>query len=116
MARPLESSIERRACERVLAEYGVANTKLVKATGYPDRLFWVPGGRPLLIEFKRLNEAPRKYQKYIHANLRELGYDVEVHDTIEGAVEAVRRALEAARVSEKSSKVHDRARVRRTLP
>lgn len=97
----LESYIERTACRRI-ADLGVRNIKLAKVRGWPDRLFLIPGGKPLFIEFKRPGAKPRKFQSHIHAILRRLGYKVEIHDDATQAVEAVRRALEATRVPEKS--------------
>ncbi len=97
----LESKIERDACRAVLDELGVASTKLVTPgqRGFPDRIFWIPGGKPLLIEFKRPGEEPRKLQSHIHKMLSMLGYSVEVHDDIDAAVASVRKALDAAKIS-----------------
>lgn len=100
--RQLEGAIERKACANALL-MGVDNIKLkaIGKNGWPDRLFLIPGGRPLLIEFKRFGERTRKLQDYIHGNLRALGYQVEAHDTVDGALQAIRKALDAARLSEK---------------
>jgi len=94
----LESSIERDACARIEEELRVPNIK-IKIRSWPDRLFLIPGGRPFMIEFKRPgpgNDA-REDQKNIHRLLRKLGYEVEVHDKLEEAYEAVRRRLVRAR-------------------
>jgi hypothetical protein len=72
---------------------GVGNKSL------PDRLFLIPGGKPLLIEFKKAGEKPTKLQEFTHAELWALGYDVEVHDTRQGAINAIQQRLDAARVS-----------------
>lgn len=84
--------------------------------GYMDRLFWIPGGRPLLIEFKVPGEEPEPLQAYRIERLREIGYDVEVHTTADGAVAAVCRALESAQVPAPRRKVPRGARVRRAVP
>jgi hypothetical protein len=89
MAGP-EATIEREVCRRASMELGVPNIKLKDAAGFPDRLFLVPGGRPLMIEFKAPGAKPRKLQLYIHEQLRKLGYAVEVHDTVAGAVAAIK--------------------------
>jgi hypothetical protein len=53
--------------------------------GFPDRLYFIPGGKPLMVEYKREGEPPRRLQTYIHAQLVSLGYRVEVVDnTAEG--------------------------------
>ncbi len=96
----LESSVETGACQRILDELGVESLKLnVRGKiGFPDRLFWLPGGRPLLIEFKRVGEEPRKIQTHIHKKLKKLGYMIEVHDDVESAFRAVQHALDATQV------------------
>lgn len=90
----LESSIQIRACQRVECELGVLSVKLETPghTGWPDRLF-VMQSPPFTIEFKQAGEAPRPKQVYIHKMLRSMGWEVEVHDTVQGAVDAVRAAL-----------------------
>ena len=52
----LESKVERTACKKIRELLGIESTKLnVRGeTGLPDRLFWIPGGRPLFIEFNLL--------------------------------------------------------------
>lgn len=92
-----ETKIEDRACE-LAAALGVQSIKLTLwgDSGWPDRLFFIPGGRPLLIEFKAPGEAPRPLQKVRHLFLEYTQYDIEVHDTVEGAVAAVRARLDAA--------------------
>lgn len=100
-----ESTIERRACQRVLKELGVRSVKFVTPgdTGYPDRIFWIPGGKPLFIEFKVPGAEPRPKQIYIHELLRKLGYQVEVCDNEEDTVKIVKAAtLEATRLSKES--------------
>ena len=96
----LEKRIETNTCERVLHELGVASAKLATPgrRGIPDRIFWLPGGIPLMIEFKRPGEEPRPLQSHIHALLKQLGYLVEVHDNEDEAFESVRRTLEAAQL------------------
>lgn len=91
----LESKIERDTCARAAKLMGVIGTKLVAPgeTGYPDRIFWLPVGRPLLIEFKRPGENARPKQVFIHEQLRGLGYEVQVHDNVNEALRAIRAAL-----------------------
>ena len=63
--------------------------------GFPDQEFFVPGGKPFLIEFKADGEEPRKLQAYIHKQLKEAGYDIEVHTNHLEAIAAIKRRLEA---------------------
>jgi hypothetical protein len=97
----LESTIERDTCRDALQLYGIRSSKLVTPgdTGWPDHLFWIPGGKPTLIEFKREGEEPEPKQEYIHEVLRGLKYEVHVCDTKEEALTIIRQALEAAGVS-----------------
>jgi hypothetical protein len=100
----LESYIERRVCDLAL-ELGVRNTKLQKATGYPDRIFWIPGGKPLLIEFKRPGEKPSEIQYHIHDIFRQLGYHIEVCDDVNHAIKIIIKALEAALISKEGDQI-----------
>jgi prefoldin subunit 5 len=107
----LESSIERRVI-KLAAQIGVLNIK-VKQTGWPDRQFMIPGGKPLFIEFKRPGEVPRPLQLFIHDQLRKLGYQVEVHTDADEALKSITEklnSLDASRVSKKRRKVSTRAR------
>lgn len=87
----VESQIERNVCAYVFKHFGVVNIKLHVA-GWPDRLFLIPHAAPLFIEFKAPGEAPRKLQKHIHTLIKELGYNVQVHDNEQNAIEAIREA------------------------
>lgn len=91
----LEVTIENHACRRIFEELGVTNIKLTPKgrIGYPDRLFWVRGGRPTLIEFKKVGEKPKPFQKKIHADLRKLGYNVYWTDSVQEAFDIVKNDL-----------------------
>lgn len=69
---------------------------------WPDRMFLIPGGRPLFIEFKRPGCVPTPKQQHRINELRELGYDVEVCDSKEQGIAVVRAALQAASVHDPS--------------
>jgi hypothetical protein len=94
MVIKLEIDIEDKACELAL-RLGVTNVKMKAAgvVGYPDRMFFIPGGRPLFIEFKRPGKEPDAVQKVIIRRLKYYGYRVEVCDTVQGAVECIKKAL-----------------------
>ena len=91
----LESDIERKVCELAATKLGIINIKLTSSgsTGYPDRIFWVPGGKPVMIEFKRPGGIVRPKQVYIHKLLRARGYQVEVCDNVEDAMSILETAL-----------------------
>lgn len=88
-----ESALERRVRTKALSRYGVASIKLEppsgSETGWPDRLFFIPGGRPFLLEFKEPGYAPEKKQEHIHKMLEGLGYDVAWTDDEEAALAAI---------------------------
>ena len=98
--RILESTLEKRVCGLAL-QRGVIGLKLNVhgQTGWPDRLFLIPGGRPLFIEFKRPGGkgvlSPK--QIHIHSILRAAGYQVEIHDNVIFALHDIEKALEASR-------------------
>ena len=75
--KPLESSIERKAV-KLAKELKIRTTKLnvTNNRGIPDRIFWIPGGRPLLAEFKRPGKEPTKLQARTIKWLDDLGYCV----------------------------------------
>ena len=76
--RRLERDIE-SDCTLIAEAAGVPSVKLEKVKrSYPDRLFFMPGGKPLIIEFKIPGEAPRAQQRERIEMLVALGYRVEV--------------------------------------
>lgn len=62
----------------------------------PDYIFWVPGGRPFLVEFKAPGKEPTELQWYTIQQFIADGYDVEVHDSKESAIAALKERLERA--------------------
>lgn len=90
----LEKRIETKVCELALQEYNIPSIKLTPQgqTGYPDRMFFIEGGRPLFIEFKAPNKPARKKQLYIHKVLQDRGYYVYVKDNVKEAIEIIARA------------------------
>ena len=107
----LESKIENKAVALVYKYLGIEGDKLsiLGKAGYPDRIFWLPGGKPLMIEFKAPGEEPRPKQKQVHNYLRELGYRVEVHDNAIKAFESVIAAVDTTQLSEESLEILARA-------
>ncbi len=107
-----ESKIEGKAKILAYQHLGIISSKLVTPghTGFPDDIFWLPGGKPLLIEFKRPGEDAKPKQLYIHEQLRTLGYHVEVHDNEIRALQAIITALEGAQLSKDGHEILARAR------
>lgn len=87
------------------------------AAGWPDRVFFVPGGRPLIIEFKRADDGKlRKKQKEIIGKLEKLDYEVYTVDTVEEGKALVRARLETHRLHEAGDEVGAGASKLRTVP
>ena len=66
------------------------------ASGWPDAMLLIPGGKPLFIEFKRPGALPSTLQAHRIKVLRELGYACEVCDSRDSARAAITQALESA--------------------
>src|SRR5215831_12533435 len=79
---PLERDIEIAVIEYA-HRMGCLYVKLniVGRVGWPDRMF-LYHGKVLFIEFKRPGERVRAIQQYIHKQLRQQGFNVEVVDSI----------------------------------
>lgn len=92
----LEIELEEAVCQFALEYLGVISKKLKAAgeRGWPDRMFLIPGGRPLFIEFKRHDGELSHQQKIIIRRMQHYGYDVRVHDTFAEAVAAIEQACQ----------------------
>src|SRR5688572_28905862 len=90
----LESDIERKVCT-AMEEQGVPNIK-IKIRHWPDRLFLLPEGDPVFVEFKRPNETLEPGQDIIKRMLRALGYKVVKYDNVEQALRGLHEYLMAA--------------------
>lgn len=81
-----ESSLEQR-CVRWARARGVQVGKLSECAGLPDRIFFVPGGKPLVPEFKdpkgRTAKGRAALQKWHRDQLAKQGYAAPLLDTKE---------------------------------
>ena len=91
-----ESSIEKSACAKAFQRYGVRSFKMngPGRRGNPDRLFYWRERNLLFIEFKRPGEEPEPLQLHVHHILRDCGFQVEVCDNVEDALQHIRLAVE----------------------
>lgn len=81
--RRLEIDIETE-CVNIASAWGVPSAKLEKVKkSWPDREFYPPGGKSLIVEFKIPGEAPRPQQQERIEMLRALGYRVEVITSVD---------------------------------
>ena len=63
---------------------GVIASKLTDPAGIPDHVFWTPGGRPTVVEFKDQGGAVSPLQWYHLVLLAALGYRTAIVTTREG--------------------------------
>lgn len=56
--------------------------------GLPDRMFLLPGGVVVFVEFKSTGKKPTKIQEYIHKRIHALEFQVLVVDSVETYEEA----------------------------
>lgn len=82
----LESKIE-RATTTAAKQAGGRSFKWTSPgnPGVPDRIVVLPGGRIVFAECKAPGKKPTPLQAKVHAQLRELGCDVRVVDSLEAA-------------------------------
>lgn len=94
-----ESALERWAVARA-RNRGWTVSKVTDPTGFPDHVFWVPGGRPLIVEFKdvkgKTDPGREELQMYYRRKLKRDGYRTAVVSAKDGWLEIERQALETA--------------------
>jgi len=83
----LERDIEAKVVRWARAK-GIMVTKLqgIGNKSMPDRIFWIPGGRPVLIEFKRPGGKLTPLQTLAIEALEKAGYLVTVFDNADDAI------------------------------
>jgi hypothetical protein len=77
-----ESPLEATAVKWARAR-NIVVAKLTEVVGIPDRIFFVPGGRPVVIEFKAAKKKPAALQAYYLETLKAAGYYAAYCDTKE---------------------------------
>lgn len=79
----LESYIEKQVI-RAAEAAGFMQRKVsyINRRGAPDRWLFGPGGRLIIIEFKREGEKPDPHQDREIKRLRDLGFEVHVIDNV----------------------------------
>lgn len=85
-----EKLIERKLVENVKANNGMCIKLLCdQLIGLPDRMCLFPGSKIIFVELKTTGKKPRRIQAYIHNKLRDLGFRVEVIDSVKGVVDFI---------------------------
>ena len=94
--QPYVESVTEQGVVRWAEEQGIEHTKLnlLGNRSWPDRCFWLAGGRPLLMEFKRLGKGPRKQQEAKIARLKRLSYDAHCVDRKEDGIHILQVAIQ----------------------
>lgn len=80
--RRRESVLESFACKWARIR-DIVVAKMTEVVGIPDRIFFVPGGKPIIIEFKAEDEVPREAQAWYIETMKTAGYRVFHCDTKE---------------------------------
>jgi len=94
--RDSEKDIERRLAEQTRARKGMCIKLLsMHIKGLPDRMCLFPKGRIVFVELKTTGQKPKPMQLYIHERIRELGFRVEVIDTLKGVDELINEMTNA---------------------
>ena len=90
--RRRESTLEARAVKWARAR-GVQVGKLTECVGLPDRIFFAPGGRPLVLEFKDPGGRgePSPTQVWHVVRLKKHGYAARFIDSWETFLELMAR-------------------------
>lgn len=80
-----EKVVERKLVELVKINGGMCIKLLCdQLIGLPDRMCLFPGHKIVFVELKTTGQKPRRIQVFMHNKLRNLGFRVEVIDTVEG--------------------------------
>ena len=86
-----EKSVERKLVELTKLSGGLCIKLLTyQFTGLPDRMCLFPGSIIIFVELKTTGEKPRKIQLAVHRMLRNLGFSVEVIDTVKGVEDLIK--------------------------
>lgn len=117
--RPSEKAAVENPVVKLAQQLGIPVLKVnpLWSAGWPDRVFFVPGGKPLIIEFKRGTDSKlRAKQLEVIAKLKANGYDVHSCNTVEEGKAYLRSRLEAHRVHEACDAVDPGASSVRAVP
>ena len=85
-----EKIIERKLV-KMIKDSGCMCIKLLcdNILGLPDRLVLMPHNKCIFVELKTTGKKPRKSQIFMHNKLKNLGFRVEVIDSINGVLNFV---------------------------
>ena len=81
-----ESALE-AWCVKTARLRGIVTAKMTLCDGIPDRIFFIAGGSPLIVEFKAAGLAPEELQNWYLKTLTAAGYKAVHCDTKEKFIE-----------------------------
>ncbi len=85
-----EKVVERRLAEMVKLNGGMCIKLLCNyLLGLPDRMCLFHGAKIVFVELKTTGNKPTKIQRNMHQQLRNLGFRVEVIDTVQGVYDFI---------------------------
>ena len=86
-----EKLVEQALVRAVLKRGGLCPKFVSSTAGWPDRMILMPGGRMAFAELKAPGGKPRLLQLYMHQQLRTLGFDVYVINSVDGINEVMQK-------------------------
>ena len=90
-----EKLVERKLAEAIKANGGMCIKLLCdNLLGLPDRMVLMSPGRISFVELKTTGQKPRRIQVFMHNKLRNLGFRVEVIDSVEGVTKFINDIVE----------------------
>lgn len=85
-----ESKVENRLKKEIELIGGKALKFVSPGTaGVPDRIVLLPGGRIVFVELKAPGKKPRPMQEYRIKELKALGFEVRIIDSVEEVIKFV---------------------------
>lgn len=89
-----EKLIERKLVELCKINEGMCIKLLCNhIIGLPDRLCLFPKAKLVFVELKTTGKKPRKIQIFMHNKLRQLGFEVEIIDSVESVISLINKII-----------------------
>lgn len=90
-AKETSEKVFERTFSKYVNDNGGIAVKLLSqfVNGLPDRMYLLPGGRALFVEFKSTGKKPTRIQEHIIGRIRKLSFTVLVVDSPETYKNAV---------------------------
>lgn len=99
------STVQNPVVEYARTTWGIMVTKGGGVHGMFDTIFWITGGKPLLMEFKDPDGEVSPTQEYWHSVFKKWGYDVEICSSSKDGKRIIANRMEPKRVPKEGHKV-----------